>query len=441
MKIFFVGIKGVGVCGLATLYKGWGYDVVGSDTTEEFFTDHILRELGILLVDFGIEHITKDIDTVVHSSAYGADHPQIARARELGIKTQTYSESLAEVFNARRGIVVTGTHGKTTSAAMLGRVLEDAGLDPTVVVGGELIEWGRTARAQLGNQVAQRNQVASSRWMVAEGDEYQAKFLDLKPYAVLLTNMEYDHPDFFKDEEAYRDAFRKLLKNVPTEGIVVAHENLRDFIATIYSRSHTTSPRIHLATRLPSLTGLPSLKVWGEHNRANAAGVLAMARALGVADDISLKALANFRGTKRRMELYTDENADIVVMDDYAHHPTEIRATLSALREHYPGRTIIAIFQPHTYSRTRALFNDFASAFYDADYVILVEIYASAREKEKSTSTKELFEMAVKNHPHMEYARDLNEAYDKAQAAQKSNSIVVTLGAGDVWHVARRLVN
>ena len=226
MKYFFVGIKGVGMTSIATLYKEWGHDVSGSDTEEEFFTDKILRELGVTVLPFAAENITRDLDTVFFSSAYNGEHTEIKRAKELGLRLISYGEALAEIFNVRKGILVTGTHGKTTSAAMLGLVLEDAGFDPTVVVGGELVEWQRTARASLGGGT-------SKSWMVAEGDEYQAKILMLKPQLLLITNIEYDHPDFYANEEAYRDVFRKLLEQMSPDSLVVVHETLCEFISTI----------------------------------------------------------------------------------------------------------------------------------------------------------------------------------------------------------------
>ena len=220
MRYFFLGIKGVGVVGLATLYREWGNDVLGSDTEEKFFTDRILADLHIPVVSFDVAHVTSDINVLIYSSAYSEPHPQVTRARELGIVCKSYAEALAEIFNAKTGILVTGTHGKTTSTAMLGRVLEDADLDPTVVCGGELIEWGYTARA------------GKSELVVAEGDEYQAKILALKPHFVLLTNIEYDHPDFYLDEEAYRGVFRTLLQTLSGTHILVAHEKLRKIVDT-----------------------------------------------------------------------------------------------------------------------------------------------------------------------------------------------------------------
>lgn len=438
MKYFFVGVKGVGMTSIATLYKKWGHEVLGSDTDENFFTDVILRDLGIQIVSFSEEHITKDIDRVIYSSAYPKDHPQIARAIERRIPVVTYAEALAEIFNERRGILVTGTHGKTTSTAMLGRVLEDAGLDPTVVCGGELIEWKRTARAgsPRARSVAMRGKAGNpdaavgAGWIVSEGDEYQAKILMLKPEIVFLTNIEYDHPDFYPNEEAYRDVFCTLLKAMPESGIVVAHESTRDLV-----EKSARAKKIYFGSEKEKI----KLTVWGEHNRINALGVLAVAGALGVPRDRVLSTLAGFSGTRRRMELYTPEDAETVIMDDYAHHPTEIRATLRALYEHYPDREITAIFQPHTYSRTYAMLEEFACAFSDATRVIITDIYASAREKEKSVRGEDLFNKTKKRHDNVFFAHNLEEAYATARMLTRPQSVIITLGAGDVWRVAERL--
>ncbi|MSR76022.1 MAG: UDP-N-acetylmuramate--L-alanine ligase [Candidatus Ryanbacteria bacterium] len=419
MKYFFVGIKGVGVVGIATLYKEWGHEVIGSDVAEEFFTDEILKKLGISVVSFDISHITADITKLVYSSAYGADHPQVARARELGIAIASYSEALAELFNAKKGIVVTGTHGKTTTSAMLARILEDAGFDPTAVIGGELVEWHRTVRTGSGE------------WMVVEGDEYQAKILALKPYAVLLTNVEYDHPDFYKNEEEYKNVFRQLIGLVPTDGIVVAHESLRGLVA-----ESSTKVRVIFFSELDAST---NLTLWGKHNRENAAGALMLADALGIEQKISIKALTGFRGTKRRMELYTLAEAPVVVLDDYAHHPTEIRATLSALRNHYGNRHIIALFQPHTYSRTKTFLGDFATAFGDSDEVVILDIYSSAREQVGEVTGKNLFEEVAKHHAHTMFAANIDDALTLTREKIKQDCVVVTMGAGDVWRVAQAL--
>lgn len=431
MKYFFVGIKGIGMTSLATLYKEWGYQISGSDTNEQFFTDDILKKLGIPIVGFEESAMPDDIKRVIYSSAYQKEHPQIAKAIRLRKPVVSYAEALAELFNNRRGVLVTGTHGKTTSTAMLGRVLEDAGFDPTVVAGGALVEWGRSARAGKSDPDA----AVGSGWMVAEGDEYQAKILMLHPHLLLLTNIEYDHPDFYSTEEDYKNVFRTLLGSLPDSAYVIAHESLRDFVIGS-TKAYTIffgGERDHAL--LASLT----LRVWGEHNKMNALGVLYAAETLGAKRTNIIKTLCRFRGTKRRMELLTSEDAPVVIIDDYAHHPTEIHATLSALREHYPTRSIVAIFQPHTYSRTRVLLDNFALSFSHATHVIVLDIYASARETERSMNGEDLYERVKNNHTSVVYAPTLDAAYDAALTYVREKPVIVTLGAGDVWRVAERL--
>lgn len=432
MKYFLVGIKGVGMTSLATIYRKWGYQISGSDTAEQFFTDDILKKLGIPVVGFEESAMPDDIERVIYSSAYQKEHPQIAKAISLGKQVVSYAEALAELFNNKKGVLVTGTHGKTTSTAMLGRVLEDAGFDPTVVVGGALIEWQSTARAGRGGPADTSGEI---QWIVAEGDEYQAKILMLKPYMLLLTNIEYDHPDFYKTEADYKNVFLALLESLPNTSYVVAHESLGNFVV-----GHTKAHTIFFGGgRDREFLESLKLRVWGEHNKINALGVLHAAEALGIEREDALKTLSEFRGTKRRMELFTREDADIVILDDYAHHPTEIRATLRALRERYPDRSIVAIFQPHTYSRTKALMDDFASSFGDATHVILLDIYSSAREKERSVRGEDLYEKTEINHPSVAYAPTLEDAYAVAGTFAVPQSVFVTLGAGDVWRVASML--
>ncbi|OGZ47475.1 MAG: hypothetical protein A3G60_00720 [Candidatus Ryanbacteria bacterium RIFCSPLOWO2_12_FULL_47_9c] len=421
MKYFFVGIKGVGVCGVATIYKEHGNEVLGSDTDEVFFTDAILERLKIPVVSFDPVHITPDIARVIYSSAYTVDHPQIKKALELNIPTAPYQEALAEIFNERTGVLVTGTHGKTTSAAMIGKILEEAERDPTVIVGGALIQWDATARAGAQTEGL----------MVAEGDEYQAKILSLKPKYLLLTNIDYDHPDFYPTEESYRAVFQKLLQSLPDGAIVVAPKALRSFVDPL-----TNAKKIFFGACIdPPL----SLMLWGAHNQTNALGVIALAYELGIPEEKARATLKNFAGTKRRMELYTGENDDIVVIDDYAHHPTEIQATLFAVREHYPERKIIAYFQPHTYSRTKTFLEDFGSSFDDADSVALLDVYGSAREKDPSFDMSIFVQQVKKHHEQVDYVATIDNSFSHAKKNASKGSVVITLGAGDVWRVAQMI--
>ena len=400
-KIHLVGIKGVGMTGLATLFKEAGDIVQGSDTAEDFFTDKILRGLGILPMLFDEKNISSDIDCVIHSTAYTSEHPEIKKAKNLGIKTQTYTEALAEMFNRKKGIMVTGSHGKTTSSAMLAMVLIEAGWDPTVLVGSEILNLGKTARR------------GKSDWMVIEGDEYQAKILAMHPAALLITNVDYDHPDFYKTREEYEDMFKKLSDRVRKDGIVV--EGPFD----------------------PASLGEIKLRLLGEFNRVNAAGVLKIASLLGISKPVIKRALENFEGTRRRLEFYTSRDAPLVVIDDYAHHPTEVVSTLRAVREAYPERKITAVFQPHTFSRTEVFLDDFAKAFRDADSVGILEVYGSAREKKGDVGGRELATAISKHHPNVRFLGSIQDTEKIVVGlASESNAVFITMGAGDVWRIA-----
>ncbi|MFC1595049.1 UDP-N-acetylmuramate--L-alanine ligase [Patescibacteria group bacterium] len=403
MKHFhLIGIKGVGMTGLATLYKEWGNIVTGSDTEEEFFTDRILKDLKIPVNIFDEKNIKKGIDEVIYSTAYEKDHPERKKAKELGIVEKSYTEALAEIFNNKKGIMVTGSHGKTTSAAMLGRVLEEAGWDPTVLVGGEVLEWGRTARS--GN----------SEWMIIEGDEYQAKILEMNPYAVLITNIEYDHPDFYKTPEDYKKVFKKLENNISSTGFVINGPfDKKDL-------------------------GIVKLSVMGEHNQINAAGVFKIAQKLGINEAIIKKALEDFRGTKRRLEFYTAEEVPLVIIDDYAHHPSEIKAALKAVRARYPGRTITAVFQPHTFSRTQVFLEEFSKSFEDADNIVILEVYSSAREKKGDIGGENLTKLIQSSGKEVSFYNSIDEARQGLkEIIPRSNGVLITIGAGDVWRLAR----
>lgn len=403
-KIHLVGIKGVGMTGLATLFLEAGNFVQGSDVAEDFFTDRILRDLGIFPTLFDEKNISRDIDCVIHSTAYTPENPEIKKAKNLGIRTRTYTEALADIFNFKKGIMVTGSHGKTTSSAMLAAVLMEAGWDPTVLVGGEILGLGRTAR------------LGKSDWMVIEGDEYQAKILDMRPKALLITNVDYDHPDFYKTPEEYEEVFRKLADRVRKDGIVVE------------------------GPFNPALLGDIRLPLLGEFNKANAVGVVKIATLLGISEEVIKRALENFQGTRRRLEFYTSRSSPLVIIDDYAHHPTEVVSTLQAVREAYPERKIIVFFHPHTFSRTEVFLEDFAKAFGNADSVGILDVYGSMREKKGSIGGKELAEAISKYHHDVQFLGSVTEAERSVNAfAGKNNAVFITMGAGDVWRVASKL--
>jgi len=417
-RIYYIGIKGTGMIGCATLAYEAGAHVTGSDTNEVFVTDHILLDQGIGVTDFSPEHISSDIDLVVYSIAYPETHPQRVRAVELGIPCMSYTEHAAEFFNDREGLVVIGSHGKTTTSAMLAHTLMALGDDPTALIGGEVVEWEKTARFGKGA------------YMVMEGDEYGAKFLALHPRAVICTNIDYDHPDYFKTPEAYTALFQDYLEQLPEKTLLVLSDEAIRTLGTSFMPKGQVLVYSREAMRLRAL---------GEHNEANASGVLALLIALGYDREKILAGLESFRGTKRRLEQYSRDGASLVVYDDFAHHPSEIKATLSALTHAYPATPITAIFQPHTYSRTEALLLDFATAFGDAEDVYILDMYTSVREKSGNVGSHELAEAIAKKHAHVEEASD-REGLITAITQKNTPRVVVCLGAGNGWEVARDIM-
>lgn len=422
-----VGITGQGMAALAELLVAEGADITGSDTSEIFSTNVVLKKLGISVLPFQKKNITKRVDLIVRSSAYGDRHVEMAAARRLGVPVIDYSDAMAEMFNAKRGILIAGTHGKTSTTALVGGMLEDVGYDPTVLVGATVHRWGRNARVGKGE------------WMVAEGDEYQGKFLKLRPEILIVTSIEYDHPDFFKTKRQYEEAFYALVSHLPPHGLLIAEKSLKRIIKKI-----------------------PCAVVWygisgnkeGRHMELNKKAAFAVARHFHIPLKKAKRSLDGYEGTSRRMEFYTSPTVDTVVIDDYAHHPTEIRTTLAAVRRQYPKRNIVALFQPHTYSRTHALLNEFARSFQDADTVVLLPIYSSAREQKEDFPkdlAKHLFRKIMRSHKSLEIVKEKNihlansfedgVRFCRSLPPAKQKRVFITLGAGDGWKIAKTMAN
>jgi UDP-N-acetylmuramate--alanine ligase len=415
VRIHMVGIAGQGMAALAQLLSADGKRVSGSDVADVFNTSRALRELGIHVRPFERSNITQETELVIYTSAFGEDNPEIDEAKRQGIPVLLYKEAAAELFNKKRGILITGTHGKTTTTAMIGRILEDAGRDPVVLVGAPVIKWGRNARAGHGA------------WMVAEGDEYEEKFLAMRPEVLVITSIEYDHPDFFKTEQQYRAAFLKLIAMLPVDGVLIAEKGLQKIIKKAPCRI--------------VWYGLSGASL-GRHVELNAQAALAVAKHLSVPMAVAKKTLKNFEGASRRMELYTRPNADCVVIDDYAHHPTEIITTLAAVRRKYPKRFITALFQPHTYTRTRALLRDFSSSFAAANEVVLLPIYSSARERADRYpfDLLEQLQAGIANHGiPVSIMHTIEDAVSYGTSLMRipQKRVFIALGAGNGWKVAR----
>jgi len=422
-KAYFIGIKGVGMTALAQVLKGYGIEVLGSDKKEKFFTDEVLKKIKIEVIEkFDPGNIPSDVDLIVVSVAYYNEfdkdqslNVEVEEAIKKNLPILTYAQVLGMIFDQKYGIAVSGTHGKSTTTAMLGVVLEQAGLDPTVIVGTRVLEWQSNAR------------VGKSKYLVAEADEYRDSFSYYSPKVLVLTSVEYDHPDFFKTFDDYRNVFKEMIKKIPQDGFIVA--NAQDKIVLELVKQ----------AQCPVVEYGPldiELKSPGEHNQLNASAALEVGLKLGLKREQIEKSLANFKGTSRRFEIKGEKDG-ILFIDDYAHHPTEVKATLKAAKELYPNKKIWAIFQPHTFTRTQALLDDFGRAFIRADSVIILDIYGSSREKIGKVHAKDLVK-EIKKHKKDEvrYIATIKQAEKYLKEHVGANQVILTMGAGDVWRLS-----
>ncbi len=453
----FIGIKGAGMAALAELFIGMGNRVTGSDTPEVFYTDAILSRLEIpVMAPFDPANLPVDADAFVYSTAYTVENnPELAAACATGKPVWSYPEALGALSKEKMTLAVCGTHGKTTTSALLADVLRTAGTDPSAIIGSEIRSWGGSALSGHGPL------------LVIEADEYQNKLAFYQPLGVILTNVDYDHPDFFPTVADYERVFAEFLARVPRHGFVVvcgdharAEFLARDVKAARYTYGLLDGNDIR-ATDIRVLSeaerrggmlqefavefhgesiGRFRTRLAGRHNIENALAVIAIALHLKLDLDLVRQGIAAFSGTKRRFE-YLGEKKGALIYDDYAHHPAEIRATLAAFRELYPDRRLRVIFHPHTFTRTRALLEEFAESFERADEVMVLDIYGSARETQGGVASTDLVERI--NHS----ARDkASHAPDRdalvAMLARHigRNDVIITMGAGDVWQVAAALL-
>jgi UDP-N-acetylmuramate--alanine ligase len=419
--IHFIGIGGIGMSALARFWHHEGAVVTGSDRESSLITVG-LEELGISITyEQKAENIsaTSSLDLVVYTEAMPHDHPELLAARALGVPVVNYFEALGQVANEYYLIAVAGSHGKTTTTAMIADVLEEAGFDPTVIVGS------------LRSKTKSNFRPGKSKYAVVEACEYRRDFLHLRPDVLVLTNVEYEHVDYYKDLADVQSAFREFASLVPADGVIIANtgdENILPILTGLAPKVIDYRPLIDLTL---------ALRQPGMHNRMNAAGARGVAEWLGIDLSVTTTALENFAGTWRRFE-YKGEVVGAPVYDDYGHHPTELRATFAGVRELYPDRRLKVVFQSHTYSRTHELFADFVTALSLADEVFLLPIYAAREENVSGVSSDLMAEaLRVKGIPVQVY----ETIPACAQAVKESltyevKEVVVTIGAGAVTEVA-----
>jgi len=427
-KVFFVGIGGIGISAIARMMLLKGKEVTGSDISESGITSE-LKKLGAdIKLGQGIELVPKDTNLIVFSIAIKKYDPEFfKKLQSLGIQILSYPEMLGVVTKDKYTIAVSGTHGKTTVTAMIAKILIDAGRDPSVIVGSLLKDY-------KSNFIA-----GKSEFFVVEACEYERSFLNIRPKILVITNIEPDHLDYYKDMADIQSAFGQLI--LQTGDSVVYNSNDANSHALVHE--YKSNEQKNMAVDYNGyLDRVPKLSVPGEHNRVNAAATLAVADILGIKEDEAQKSLAEFSGTWRRLEKRGETKNGTIIYDDYAHHPTEIRASIQALREIYPttNKKIIVVFQPHLYSRTKVLFNDFAKSFKGADKIFLLPIYFARETKDESISSGKLAEAICQNGDNAEAFADFGSA-EKAVLELKlgSQDVFVTMGAGEAYKVADRV--
>lgn len=448
-NIHCIGIGGVGVSAIAEILLSRGYNVSGSDMKQSEITDRLAKD-GIKIYIGHAKENVEDADLIVYSAAIAEENPEVIRAREKNIPLASRAEILGVLMDDfENSIAISGTHGKTTTTSMVSLILEHAALEPTILVGGNLEEIGGNVK------------VGHSKYFVTEACEYRDSFLQLRPKIEVILNIDSDHLDYFKDIDHIVDSFDRFTKLIPEGGKIIAYD-ANPFVAKVIKDVKGTitygynekcdyfidkvdfddngMPGFELSYG-GQVLGHVKLHMPGEHNILNAVAAFACCHQLGIDTDVIISTLENFTGTQRRFDVIGTTANGVKIVDDYAHHPTEIKATLSAATNINSNR-LWCLFQPHTYTRTLALFDDFADAFKDADVLVLAKIYA-AREKDiYKVSSKALAEEVRKRHPEKEvyYFDTLEKIAEFVKAEAKPNDLVITMGAGDIYKVGEMVL-
>jgi UDP-N-acetylmuramate--alanine ligase len=445
--IHFVGIGGIGMSGIAELLLNLGYSVSGSDQKMSDITDR-LRTLGGTVHEGHAEHQVEGADVVVISSAVGKENPEVRAAVQAAIPVIPRAEMLAELMRLKYSVAVAGAHGKTSTTSIISSVLGEGGLDPTVVIGGKLKSIGTNARMGRGD------------FIVAEADESDGSFLKMAPTIAVVTNIDREHMDFYEDIDDIKDSFVNFIDRIPFYGLAVLcldNESVQDLIPRIKKRYTTygMSSQADFQVRnvvsegmksrfsiyhLGQLLGEILLNLPGLHNVLNATASIAVGIELNIPFEVIKAALESIEGVQRRLEI-KGEARGITVVDDYGHHPTEIKTTLQAARDSWPDRRIVVVFQPHRYTRTQALFNDFTRAFYQSDLLMVLPIYSAGEAPIEGIDSRALYE-GIRMHGHKEVflGEDADTALAKLEKILAPEDVLLTLGAGDVWRIGETVL-
>lgn len=446
-----IGIGGIGLSAIAEIFLSRGYAVSGSDMKVSDTTYHLESCGAVVYYEHNAENIC-DADLIVYSAAVSQENPELKAALEQGIPAVSRAEALGALMaDYDMSIAISGTHGKTTTTSMISLILENSHKNPTILVGGNLAEIEGNVK------------VGTSDYFVTEACEYMDSFLSLRPKIEIILNIDSDHLDYFKDIEHIVSSFDRFAKLVPKDGFVIAYDAnpfvktvVRDLPCRVITFGFNDQSDFYASNIEFNAFGMPSyelykgrnklctlqLSVPGEHNIANSLAAVACCHSLGVDIADIVSTLESFTGTQRRFDVIGVTKNNIRVVDDYAHHPTEIKATLSAA-QNIPHNALWCLFQPHTYTRTMALFDDFADAFADADKIIVAEIYAAREKNIYKISSKELVTEIKRVHPGKEvyYISDFDEMANFVINNAVENDLVLTMGAGDIYKAAEIILD
>ncbi|MEJ2219976.1 MAG: UDP-N-acetylmuramate--L-alanine ligase [Desulfobacterales bacterium] len=446
--IHFVGIGGIGMSGIAELLLNLGYKVSGSDVKRSDITDRLKKLGGTIFKGHSAENI-KEADVVVVSSAIAADNPEVQAAGKASIPVIPRAEMLAELMRLKYSIAIAGAHGKTSTTSIVASVLAEGRLDPTVVIGGKLKSIGSNAVLGKGD------------FIVAEADESDGSFLKFSPTIAVVTNIDKEHLDFYADLDAIKTVFLNFLDRIPFYGLAVLcldNEPIQDLIPRMKKRYTTYGMTSQADFQIRDVEsgqqksrfdiyhhgkklGTINLNLPGIHNVYNATASIAVGVELNIAFDQIKSALETVEGVQRRLEIKGESNG-VTVIDDYGHHPTEIKVTLETVEENWQNRRKVVVFQPHRYSRTRALFDEFSRAFYQSDVLVVLPIYAASEKEIEGVTSQHLCE-EIKAHGHKEviHADGFKDALSHLKQILKPGDVLLTLGAGDVYRVGEIFLN
>lgn len=415
-KVYFIGIGGIGISAIAKMFFDKNISVSGSDNSESIITKN-LEELGVKInKEHKKENIEEDTDLVIYTVAIKENNPELIKAKEKNIPSLTYGQSLGIISKDLETIAISGTHGKTTTTAMIAKTMIDNHLDPTVILGSLL-------NKEKSNLIA-----GQSKYFVVEACEYKRSFLNLNPKILIINNIEEDHLDYYKDINDIKNAFRELAEKVPQDGFVIYNsqdKNTTDVIKNLKCNLLDYSEFIDYNLKL---------KVPGKHNKSNAGVVLALAKILNIKKENAIKSLKDFSGTWRRSEYKGIGKNGCLLYDDYAHHPREIETTIDGFKEMYPNKKIVIFFQPHSFSRTKTLFESFIKCFYGVDRLYLLPIFQSREDFDYSINSEMLaLEIQKINQKvfNLEELKQIKKEIDDLD----ENYISITFGAGNIYTV------